>query len=50
MKIAIGCDQRGFGVKTKLMELGAAWHEVTDAGSFSRQLRLSRYRRSVAEK
>jgi ribose 5-phosphate isomerase B len=36
MKIAIGCDHRGFGVKTKLMELVARLgHEVTDAGSFS---------------
>src|SRR5215475_771950 len=36
MKIAIGCDHRGFEVKTKLMELVAKLgHEVTDAGAFS---------------
>jgi len=36
MKIAIGCDHRGFDVKTKLMELVAKLgHEVTDAGAFS---------------
>ena len=36
MKIAIGCDHRGFSVKTKLMELVAQLgHEVTDAGAFS---------------
>jgi ribose 5-phosphate isomerase B len=36
MKIAIGCDHRGFEVKTKLMELVAKLgHEVTDSGAFS---------------
>jgi len=36
MKIAIGCDHRGFEVKTKLMELVVKLgHEVTDAGAFS---------------
>jgi ribose 5-phosphate isomerase B len=35
MKIAIGCDHRGFEVKTKVMELVAKLgHEVTDAGAF----------------
>ena len=35
MKIAIGCDHRGFGVKTKLIELVTKLgHEVTDVGSF----------------
>ena len=35
MKIAIGCDHRGFAVKTKLMELIARLgHEVTDFGAF----------------
>jgi ribose 5-phosphate isomerase B len=36
MKIAIGCDHRGFDVKTKLVELVARLgHEVLDVGSFS---------------
>jgi ribose 5-phosphate isomerase B len=36
MKIAIGCDHRGFRVKTKLLELVARLgHEVTDAGTFN---------------
>jgi ribose 5-phosphate isomerase B len=36
MKIAIGCDHRGFQVKTKLIELVTKLgHEVTDVGSFS---------------
>lgn len=36
MKIAIGCDHRGYSVKTKLMELVARLgHEVTDAGAFN---------------
>jgi ribose 5-phosphate isomerase B len=35
MKIAIGCDHRGFGAKTKLMELiNRLGHEVTDFGAF----------------
>ncbi|HEY2828268.1 MAG TPA: ribose 5-phosphate isomerase B [Pirellulales bacterium] len=35
MKIAIGCDHRGFGVKTKLVEVVTKLgHEVTDVGSF----------------
>ncbi|HEY2761995.1 MAG TPA: ribose 5-phosphate isomerase B [Pirellulales bacterium] len=35
MRIAIGCDHRGFSVKTKLIELVAhLGHEVSDAGSF----------------
>ncbi len=35
MKIAIGCDHRGFDVKTKLVELvSKLGHEVTDVGSF----------------
>jgi len=38
MKIAIGCDHRGFEVKTKLIELVAKLgHEVTDVGSFSEE-------------
>jgi ribose 5-phosphate isomerase B len=36
MKIAIGCDHRGFGVKTKLMEVVAKLgHEVIDVGTHS---------------
>ena len=36
MKIAIGCDHRGYDVKTKLVELVAKLgHEVVDVGSFS---------------
>jgi ribose 5-phosphate isomerase B len=36
MKIAIGCDHRGYEVKTKLIELVAKLgHEVTDVGSFN---------------
>ncbi len=36
MRIAIGCDHRGFKVKTKLIELVTRLgHEVCDAGSFS---------------
>jgi ribose 5-phosphate isomerase B len=36
MRIAIGCDHRGFGVKTKLIELVTKLgHEVTDAGASS---------------
>jgi ribose 5-phosphate isomerase B len=36
MKIAIGCDHRGFDVKTKLVELVAKLgHEVVDVGSFN---------------
>ncbi len=36
MRIAIGCDHRGFGVKTKLIELVTKFgHEVTDAGANS---------------
>jgi ribose 5-phosphate isomerase B len=36
MKIAIGCDHRGFEVKTKLIELVAKLgHEATDSGAFS---------------
>jgi ribose 5-phosphate isomerase B len=36
MKIAIGCDHRGYAVKTKLIELVARLgHEVTDAGAFN---------------
>jgi ribose 5-phosphate isomerase B len=35
MKIAIGCDHRGFGVKAKLIELiTRLGHEATDCGSF----------------
>ena len=38
MKIAIGCDHRGFGVKTKLIELvSRLGHEVTDVGSFGEE-------------
>ena len=38
MKIAIGCDHRGFEVKTKLIELVTKLgHEVTDVGSFSEE-------------
>ncbi len=34
MRIAIGCDHRGYGVKTKLMEAVARLgHEVFDAGT-----------------
>jgi ribose 5-phosphate isomerase B len=36
MKIAIGCDHRGFEVKTKLIELvSKLGHEVNDVGSFN---------------
>ena len=36
MRIAIGCDHRGFKVKTKLIELVTKLgHQVTDAGAFS---------------
>ena len=36
MRIAIGCDHRGYRVKTKLVELVAKLgHEVTDAGTSS---------------
>ena len=36
MKIAIGCDHRGFGLKTKLVELVTKLgHEVVDAGAYS---------------
>ncbi|MCC7085118.1 MAG: ribose 5-phosphate isomerase B [Pirellulales bacterium] len=36
MRIAIGCDHRGYAVKTKLIELVAKLgHEVTDGGSNS---------------
>jgi len=36
MRIAIGCDHRGFRVKTKLIELVTRLgHEVVDAGSHS---------------
>lgn len=36
MRIAIGCDHRGFGVKTKLIEMVTKLgHEVVDAGSNS---------------
>jgi ribose 5-phosphate isomerase B len=35
MRIAIGCDHRGFDAKTKLMELiNRLGHEVTDFGAF----------------
>jgi len=35
MRIAIGCDHRGFSAKTKLMELiSKLGHEVTDFGAF----------------
>ncbi len=35
MKIAIGCDHRGFGVKGKLVELiTRLGHEVTDCGAY----------------
>ena len=38
MKIAIGCDHRGFDVKTKLIELiNRLGHEVTDVGSTVRK-------------
>jgi ribose 5-phosphate isomerase B len=36
MKIAIGCDHRGFEVKSKIIELVTKLgHEVTDSGSFN---------------
>ncbi|HZZ27774.1 MAG TPA: ribose 5-phosphate isomerase B [Pirellulales bacterium] len=36
MKIAVGCDHRGFEVKTKLIELvSKLGHEVTDVGAFN---------------
>lgn len=36
MRIAIGCDHRGYEVKTKLIELVTKFgHEVTDAGANS---------------
>ncbi len=36
MRIAIGCDHRGYRVKTKLIELVTKLgHEVTDAGAHS---------------
>lgn len=36
MRIIIGCDHRGYEVKTKLIELVTKLgHEVTDAGAFS---------------
>ena len=36
MRIAIGCDHRGYRVKTKLIELvSKLGHEVTDAGTHS---------------
>ncbi|HEY2883458.1 MAG TPA: RpiB/LacA/LacB family sugar-phosphate isomerase, partial [Pirellulales bacterium] len=38
MKIAIGCDHRGFSVKTKLIEAVARLgHEVVDVGAFSNE-------------
>jgi ribose 5-phosphate isomerase B len=36
MRVAIGCDHRGFGVKAKLVELvSRLGHEVEDVGTFS---------------
>ena len=36
MRVVVGCDHRGFGVKSKLVELVARLgHEVEDVGTFS---------------